>query len=74
MNLPAGDTGGVCGLCLDPHDLAIAKYVARREKDISFNRALATRGGELLDQTSVDEKTRERIRGYIATDFHTRCG
>lgn len=76
VNLPAGDTGGVRGLCLDPHDLAIAKYVARREKDISFNRALATRGIvshsqllELLDQTSVDEKTRERIRGDIATDF-----
>jgi hypothetical protein len=43
-NWPAGDTAGVSGLCLDPHDLAIAKYVARREKDIVFNRELATRG------------------------------
>jgi hypothetical protein len=78
VNLPAGDTGGVRGLCLDPHDLAIAKYVARREKDISFNRALAARGIvsqaqllELLDQTSVDAATRERIRGYIEKDFRS---
>src|ERR1039457_5062512 len=28
VNFPAGDTGGVAGLCLEPHDLAIAKYVA----------------------------------------------
>ena len=28
VNLGPGDTEGVSGLCLDPHDLAIAKYVA----------------------------------------------
>jgi hypothetical protein len=28
VNLPPGDTDGVTGLCLKPHDLAIAKYVA----------------------------------------------
>src|ERR1700733_3920888 len=44
VNLPAGDTEGVRGLCLDPHDLAIAKYVARREKDLAFTRELARRG------------------------------
>src|SRR5688572_7094832 len=38
VNLPPGDTGGIKGLCLETHDLAIAKYVARREKDIAFNR------------------------------------
>jgi hypothetical protein len=31
VNLPPGDTTTVCGLCLDPDDLAIAKYVARSE-------------------------------------------
>jgi hypothetical protein len=68
-------------LCLDPHDLAIAKYVARREKDISFNHALATRGIvsraqllELLEQTPVDEATRERIRGNIEKDFRSSGG
>ena len=40
VNLPPGDTDGVRGLCLDPHDLAIAKYVARREKDLIFTRDL----------------------------------
>src|SRR5277367_3468730 len=44
VNLPAGDTEGVVGLCLDPHDLAIAKYDAGRDKDIVFTRALAERG------------------------------
>jgi hypothetical protein len=43
VNLPPGDTQGVRGLCLDPHDLAIAKYVARRGKDIAFTRASPAR-------------------------------
>src|SRR6266852_4079720 len=43
VNLPPGDTDGVTGLCLDPHDLAIAKYVAGRHKDIVFNHELAAR-------------------------------
>lgn len=76
VNLPQGDTGGVKGLCLDPHDLAIAKYVARREKDAIFTRALAHRGLvsrdrllALLDQTPVAAELRERIRADIASDF-----
>jgi hypothetical protein len=76
VNLPAGDTGGVAGLCLDPHDLAIAKYVACREKDIVFTRELAGRGIvshdrllTLLDQTPVSGETRRRIRSHIARDF-----
>jgi hypothetical protein len=74
--LPPGDTGGVSGLCLDPHDLAIAKYVARRDKDIVFTRALANRGIvkerlllELLMKTPIDEASRDRIRGFIEKDF-----
>jgi hypothetical protein len=76
VNLPPGDTAGVCGLCLDPHDLAIAKYVARREKDVVFTRALTTRGIvkkslllELLAKTPIDAESRERIRGFIEADF-----
>jgi hypothetical protein len=76
VNLPPGDTAGVCGLCLDPHDLAIAKYVARREKDVVFTRALTTRGIvkkslllELLAKTPIDAASRERIRGFIEADF-----
>jgi hypothetical protein len=76
VNLPDGDTEGVRGLCLDPHDLAIAKYVARREKDIIFTRELAARGIvshdrllALLGQTTVSDEMRERIRGHIDQDF-----
>jgi len=81
VDLPAGDTDGVAGLCLDPHDLTIAKYVARREKDVIFTRALAARGIvsrdrllALLDQTPVSEELRERIRGHIARDFSAGSG
>jgi hypothetical protein len=76
VNLPPGDTQGVSGLCLDPHDLAIAKYVARREKDMVFTRALAARGLvqksqllALLEKTPIDMEARERIRGFIESDF-----
>jgi hypothetical protein len=74
--LSPGDTEGVRGLCLDPHDLAIAKYVARRDKDLAFNRELAGRGLidrnrllEAVDQTPVDEAVRARIRSDIAAHF-----
>jgi hypothetical protein len=76
VNLPAGDTGGVKGLCLEPHDLAIAKYVAAREKDLAFTRELARRRMvsrekllSLLEQTPIDEPLRVRIRELIAADF-----
>jgi len=76
VNLPPGETEGVRGLCLEPHDLAIAKYAAAREKDLIFTRELVRRGivAEerlllLLDRTQVDEQVRKRIRGQIAADF-----
>src|SRR5271165_5471413 len=76
VNLAPGDTNGVSGLCLDPHDLAIAKYIARREKDIVFTRALAARGIvqktqllALLQKTPIDQESRERIKAFIENDF-----
>jgi len=76
VNLPPGDTDGVKGLCLDPHDLVIAKYIARREKDLIFIRELARRGLvtrkrvlALLHETPVSETERQRIRNDIARDF-----
>lgn len=79
VNLPAGDTGGVRGLCLEPHDLAISKYAIRpapRDKDRTFTRELATRGLvnrekllALVEQTPVSAEIKERIRGYIESDF-----
>ncbi len=77
VELPAGDTEGVKALCLEPHDLAIAKYVAFRDKDLVFTRALARRGIvseerllSLIDQTELDEPLRARIRAQISHDFH----
>ena len=79
VQLPAGETGGVRGLCLDPHDLAISKYVACREKDRVFNRELVRRRLvakkrllTLLEETPVDEQVRERIRDDIVNDFALR--
>jgi hypothetical protein len=76
VNLPPGDTEGVLGLCLDPHDLAISKYVARREKDRMFTRELARRALvdrrrllELVDKTPVSDDVRKRMRTDIAADF-----
>jgi hypothetical protein len=76
VNLPAGDTCGVRGLCLDPHDLAISKYVARREKDIEFTRELARRALvdrdrllQLVHVTPVSEEAKARIRAHIEADF-----
>lgn len=76
INLPPGETEGVGGLCLDPHDLAISKYVAAREKDLAFNKALVARGIvsrkmllDLVMKTPVDDATRERIRSNIDRDF-----
>jgi hypothetical protein len=76
VNLPPGDTEGVRGLCLDPHDLVIAKYVARREKDLVFNLELARRKIvtrerllALLSRTPVSEDVRDRIRADVERDF-----
>lgn len=76
VNLPPGETEGVRGLCLDPHDLVLSKYVARREKDLVFNRGLVTRGIvkretllALLARTPVATADRERIRADIERDF-----
>ena len=76
VNLPPGETDGVRGLCLDPHDLVLSKYVARREKDLAFNQGLVTRGIvkretllALLAKTPVASSVRERIRADIERDF-----
>jgi hypothetical protein len=74
--LPQGDTEGVEGLCLSPHDLVISKYVARRDKDLTFNRELIRRGLvqqprllELLAKTPVSKSIRERLAADIERDF-----
>ena len=75
VNLKAEETEGVAGLCLDPHDLLISKYYARREKDIAFNREVISSGVikktrllELLALTPVTDDVKERMRTDIELD------
>ncbi|MGH8443610.1 MAG: DUF6036 family nucleotidyltransferase [Solimonas sp.] len=70
------NTRGVRALCLDPHDLAIAKYVAGREKDLDFNREMARHGftrRELLlalaDELPVQDSVKVLVRARILRDF-----
>ena len=61
------------GWCLEPHDLAIAKFVAGREKDMAFNAALIRHGMvqgsvllERLDDTDCGDISRELVRARVA--------
>ena len=51
------NTGGGCGLCLDPHDLAVAKLAAGRAKDISYVAGLLRHG--LVIAAMVESRLRE---------------
>jgi hypothetical protein len=69
-------TRGAAGLCLEVHDLALSKYVALREKDDVFCRALARHGlveravlEARLGTMAVDERVREAALGRIRADF-----
>ena len=70
------NTGGIAGLCLEVHDLAISKYVAGREKDREFTRELARH--EMTDKetllarlamTKVDPADSKLVKGRIERDF-----
>ncbi len=70
-------TGQAVGLCLDAHDLAISKYVAGREKDLSFTLELARHGItnkhvllERLTDTAITDVVRKFVRQRIALHFH----
>ena len=70
------NTGGFAGLCLEVHDLAISKYVAGREKDREFTRALAryemtnkTTLYERLAATKLDPVVAKLVNGRIGRDF-----
>lgn len=73
------NTGGIEGLCLEVHDLAISKYVAGREKDLLFTAALARHGFtrrrlllERAGQTSLAPALRRLVEGRIGRDFPLR--
>lgn len=70
------NTGGIEGLCLEVHDLAISKYVAGREKDLAFTSALARHGmaqkETLLARaalTKLAPALRKLVEGRIGRDF-----
>ena len=67
-----GDTGGAKAVCLEPHDLVLAKLVAGREKDLEFAESLIARGLidlEVLlarvDDLPVLGAIQRRVRGFI---------
>ncbi len=51
------NTGDGCGLCLEVHDLAVAKLVAGREKDCSFVAALLRH--KLADTSLIESRLRQ---------------
>ncbi len=62
------NTGGATGWCLEPHDLAISKLAARREKDLSyvagllrFNMVRSSRLKQLID-TFDDRSLRKKLQ------------
>lgn len=70
------NTGGIVGLCLDVHDLALSKYVAGREKDLAFTAQLSRHGLvgkktllERLRGTDLAPAPRKLVRGRIERDF-----
>jgi hypothetical protein len=69
------NTNGRTGLCLDPHDLCIAKLAAAREKDFRFVGALLDAGFVQLDVLNqrarllpnMNDRTRVSIENWINT-------
>lgn len=72
--LCSGESSEPSGLCLDAHDLVIAKLIAHREKDLEFSQALIAANlvsvetlNERLEQTSTAAPIqRERVRVWLS--------
>ncbi len=72
--VPVPTTAGT-GLCLEPHDLVLSKYVAGREKDRDYVRAairhrLVARATllERLESLPVERERRVTLAAFIARD------
>jgi hypothetical protein len=81
VRIENANTRGVAGLCLEVHDLAVAKHVAGREKDLEFTRELArhsmTESKTLLARlkvTEVSAEVREIIEARIRRDAAETSG
>lgn len=72
-------TAGAVGLCLEPHDLAVSKVLAGREKDLEYLR-LAVSSGLLdretllrrIDATSTDLERLTLARGRVQSLYLSR--
>ena len=69
------NTSGVTAYCLEVHDLLISKYLANREKDHTFCRAVARSGlveanalRDRLAETDCTEDERRRLSAAIQRD------
>ncbi|MEM9478599.1 MAG: DUF6036 family nucleotidyltransferase [Verrucomicrobiota bacterium] len=64
------NTRGATGWCLDPHDLAISKIIAGREKDLAFVTVMLRHG--LTEIRVLDERlastSLESVERKLATD------
>ena len=72
------NTNGYIGLCLEVHDLLVSKYVAGREKDREFCKAVVRAGfadrGELvnrLETVALEAAKRAVLMDLINADFGT---
>ena len=81
VRLANPNTGGIEGLCVEVHDLAVSKYAAGREKDLAFTAALARHGlthqQTLLERTARTKLTaplRKLVEGRIRRDFPSKKG
>lgn len=70
------ETESGTGLCLEPHDLAVSKYVAGREKDREYLRAAVRHGLldratllERLQVTPIEGGQRQRLERQVEADF-----
>ena len=70
-------TGGVTGLCLEVHDLAVSKLAAGRDKDLEFVAAVLSNSladaaliAARIDDTEVDASTKQRIRTRLQNCLH----
>lgn len=75
------NTNGAIGWCLDPTDLAIAKHIAGRQKDIQFTAAMAHHGMinesafvERLETVDIPSDQREQVLRHFAAQTGTAHG
>jgi hypothetical protein len=73
-------TRGATGLCLEVHDLVISKYVAAREKDRDFVKAVIRHDlvekSVLLDRlgaTPIEDHRKTTVASLIDRDFSSRA-